>query len=134
MNAPRGVMGLAVALVVSPAWAATGGEGGRVGLTLFAVALLLTSAKIGWSRGRALGTAGGARGAAGGHRPRQPLAARRRRSRCRPRPCRDYLLSPRVSLTPRDKPQLAGRGPYRVQAWTGQQAPGRRRDVAAVSP
>ncbi len=47
MNAPRGVMGLAVALVVSPAWAASGGEGGRVGLTLFAVALLVTSAKIG---------------------------------------------------------------------------------------
>ena len=40
-------MGLAVALVVSPAWAATGAEGGRVGLTLFAVALLVTSAKIG---------------------------------------------------------------------------------------
>ena len=40
-------MGLAVALVVSPAWAATESEGGRVGLTLFAVALLVTSAKIG---------------------------------------------------------------------------------------
>jgi len=47
MSPPRWVMGLAVALVVSPAWAAGGGEGGRVGLTLFAVALLVTSAKIG---------------------------------------------------------------------------------------
>lgn len=47
MIAPRWAMGLAVALLVSPAWAATGGEGGGVGLTLFAVALLVTSAKIG---------------------------------------------------------------------------------------
>ena len=47
MNAPRWAMGLAIALVVSPAWAATGSEGVRVGLTLFAVALLVTSAKIG---------------------------------------------------------------------------------------
>jgi Kef-type K+ transport system membrane component KefB len=47
MNAPRLAIGLAGILVVSPAWAATGGESGRLGLTLFAVALLVTSAKIG---------------------------------------------------------------------------------------
>ena len=47
MNAPCWTIGLAIALVVSPAWAAAGGEDGRVGLTLFAVALLVTSAKIG---------------------------------------------------------------------------------------
>jgi Na+:H+ antiporter len=47
MMAPRWAMGLGVALVVTPAWAATGGEGGRVGLSLFVVALLVTSAKIG---------------------------------------------------------------------------------------
>jgi hypothetical protein len=47
MNAQRGAMGLAVALVVSPAWASGGGEDGRVGPTLFAVAMLVTSAKIG---------------------------------------------------------------------------------------
>jgi len=47
MNAPRWAMVLAIALVVSPAWAATGSGGGRVGLTLFAVALLVTSATIG---------------------------------------------------------------------------------------
>src|SRR6266542_5303707 len=47
MNAPRWAMVLAIALVVSPAWAATGSGGVRVGLTLFAVALLVTSATIG---------------------------------------------------------------------------------------
>jgi Kef-type K+ transport system membrane component KefB len=47
MMAPRWAMGFGVALVVTPAWAATGGEGGRVGLSLFVVALLVTSAKIG---------------------------------------------------------------------------------------
>jgi Kef-type K+ transport system membrane component KefB len=47
MNAPRWAIVVAVVLVVSPAWAAAGSEGARVGLTLFAVALLVTSAKIG---------------------------------------------------------------------------------------
>ena len=40
-------IGPAVVLLVSPAWAAAGSEGGRVGLTLFAIAVLVTSAKIG---------------------------------------------------------------------------------------
>jgi Kef-type K+ transport system membrane component KefB len=47
MNAVRWAMGIGVALVASPGWAAAGGEGGRVGPTLFAIALLVTSAKIG---------------------------------------------------------------------------------------
>ena len=47
MDVLRWAIGPAVVLLVSPAWAAAGSEGGRVGLTLFAVALLVTSAKIG---------------------------------------------------------------------------------------
>jgi Kef-type K+ transport system membrane component KefB len=47
MIAPSWAMGLSAALVASPAWAATGGEGGRVGPTLFLIALLVTFAKIG---------------------------------------------------------------------------------------
>jgi Kef-type K+ transport system membrane component KefB len=46
MSVPRWAL-VAAALVVSPAWAAAGGEGGRVGPTLFLVAVLVTSAKIG---------------------------------------------------------------------------------------
>ena len=47
MIAPRWAMALGAALVVSPAWAAAAGDGGRVGPTLFAIALLVTSAKVG---------------------------------------------------------------------------------------
>ena len=47
MKTLRWAMGFAVVLAVSPAWAAAGAEGDRIGSTLFAVALLVTSAKIG---------------------------------------------------------------------------------------
>ncbi len=47
MVAARWAFVVSVALVGSPAWAAAGGDGGGVGPTLFAVALLVTSAKIG---------------------------------------------------------------------------------------
>jgi Kef-type K+ transport system membrane component KefB len=47
MIALRWAMRIGVVLVVSPAWAGAGGDGDRVGPTLFAVALLVTSAKIG---------------------------------------------------------------------------------------
>jgi Kef-type K+ transport system membrane component KefB len=61
MIPPRWAMGLGVAFAISPAWAAAGGDGGRVGTTLFAVALLVTSAKIGgliaerWGQSAVLG-------------------------------------------------------------------------------
>ena len=47
MNALPWAIGPAVVLLVTPAWAAAGSEGGRIELILFAVALLVTSAKIG---------------------------------------------------------------------------------------
>jgi len=46
MKARRLALGLGAAVVVLPAWAA-GSEGGRIGPTLFAVTLLVMSAKIG---------------------------------------------------------------------------------------
>ncbi|HEX7788713.1 MAG TPA: cation:proton antiporter [Methylomirabilota bacterium] len=46
MSDARWVIAFGVILVTSPAWAAAGSDGGRVGPTLFAVALLVTSAKV----------------------------------------------------------------------------------------